>query len=324
MGVPVILDVDTGVDDTLALLLAARSPELELVGVTCVTGNVTVDLVVRNTLQVLETAGRRDVPVAIGRRQPLLEKVVTAAYVHGEDGLGGLSRTLPIAQRSPEDLPAVDFLVKALLEAETPITLVPLGPLSNIAMLLQEYPQVKSRIPRIVLMGGAFGMGNASAVAEFNIRQDPEAAEIVLTSGVDIVMYTWDVFTQVVFGPSEVQTMATGSGKCGQLAGQLMRFMQQNFGRDMVSIGDAGAVASVIDPSGLTTRMCPVRVELEGRWTRGMTVVDQRPQTWIEKESAWQPSMKTRIAVSTEVDVARFRQIFWKTVVGGQVGAEPA
>ncbi len=324
MGVPVILDVDTGVDDALALLLAARSPDLQLLGVTCVTGNVAVDLVTRNTLQVLAVAERADVPVAAGRMYPLLEKVVSAAYVHGEDGLGGLSGTWAAPRRAPEELHAVDFLVQVLSAAKAPVTLIPLGPLSNIAMLLQEHPRIKSCIQRIVLMGGATGPGNASAMAEFNIRQDPEAADIVLTSGVDVTMYTWDVFTQVVFGSAEIRTMVESSSPWGQLAGQLMRFMQQNFDHSTVSIGDAGAVASVIAPTGLTTRRWPVRVELEGRWTRGMTVADQRPQAWIEAESAWQDAMETRIAVSTAVDVARYRQLFWETVIGGQVGPQPA
>ncbi len=324
MGIPVILDVDTGVDDALALLLAAKSPDLDLLGVTCVTGNVAVDLVTRNTLQVLAVAGRQDVPVATGRLYPLLEKVVSAAYVHGNDGLGGISTTLPLSSRIPEDLHAVEYLAQVLLAAETPVTLVPLGPLSNIAMLLREYPQVQNRIQRIVLMGGAVGMGNASATAEFNIRQDPEAAEIVLTSTVDVLMYTWDVFTQVVFDTSEIETMLTSTSASGWLAGQLLRFMQDNFERDAVSIGDAGAVASVIAPSGLTTQRWPVRVELEGRWTRGMTVVEQRPQTWVAKESAWQPAMGTQVAVSTAVDVQRFREMFWNVVVGSGDALGPA
>ncbi len=323
MKIPVILDVDTGVDDALALLLAATSPDLQLLGVTCVTGNVAVNLVTRNTLQLLQVAERQDVPVVTGCTQPLLEKVVSAAYVHGEDGLGGLSKSLPSPVRPPESLHAVEYLAQILQEATEPITVIPLGPLTNIALLLQEHPQVKNNIKRIVLMGGAIGKGNATATAEFNIRQDPEAAEIVLTSSVEVVMYTWDVFTQVVFGPSEIRTMAETGSATGQLAGRLMRFMQQNHGRDLVSIGDAGAVASVIAPAGLTTQLFPVRVELEGRWTRGMTVIDQRPPSWIEKESDWQPHLGTKVAVGTDVDVPRFRHIFWEAVVGGDLGDKP-
>ena len=313
-GIPVVLDVDTGLDDSLALLLAARSPALNLLGVTCVTGNVTVDKVVDNTLKVLAVAGRGDVPVAIGRDKPLLEKVVSAAYVHGEDGLGGLNSSLPVPDRSPEPTHAVDFLANLLATASEPVTLVPLGPLTNIAVLLREHPEAIAGIHRIVLMGGAIGSGNASAVGEFNIRQDPEAAEIVLTSGLDVTLYTWDVFTQVTFSAAEVADMMNSDSPSARLAGQLMDFMLRNFDRTETSIGDTGAVASVIEPEGLETRQWPMRVELTGTWTRGMTVADQRPGAWVHKESAWQPPMGNLVSVSTAVDVERFRTLFRQAV----------
>ena len=313
-GIPVVLDVDTGLDDSLALLLAARSPALDLLGVTCVTGNVTVDKVVDNTLKVLAVAGRDDVPVAIGRDQPLLEKVVSAAYVHGEDGLGELNASLPAPDRAPEPAHAVDFLANLLAAAPEPVTLIPLGPLTNIAVLLRERPEAARGIHRIVLMGGAVGSGNASAVGEFNIRQDPEAAEIVLTSGLDVTLYTWDVFTQVTFSAAEVADMVDSDSPSAQLAGRLMDFMLRNFDRTETSIGDAGAVASVIEPEGLETRQWPMRVELTGTWTRGMTVADQRPGDWVHKESAWQPPMGNLVSVSTAVDVERFRTLFRQAV----------
>ena len=314
--IPVVLDVDTGLDDSLALLLAARSPALDLLGVTCVTGNVTVDKVVGNTLKVLAVAGRGDVPVAIGRDKPLLEKVVSAAYVHGEDGLGGLNASLPAPERDPEPTHAVDFLANLLAAAPEPVTLIPLGPLTNIAVLLRERPEAAAGIHRIVLMGGAVGAGNASAVGEFNIRQDPEAAEIVLTSGLDVTLYTWDVFTQVTFSATEVAGMMGSDSPSAQLAGRLMDFMLRNHDRTETSIGDAGAVASVIEPEGLETRQWPMRVELTGTWTRGMTVADQRPTDWVHKESAWQPPMGNLVSVSTAVDVERFRTLFRQAVEG--------
>ena len=314
-GIPVVLDVDTGVDDSLALLLAARSPALNLLGATCVTGNVAVDKVVDNTLKVLAVAGRGDVPVAIGRDQPLLEKVVSAAYVHGEDGLGGLNASLPAPARAPEPVHAVDFLANLLATASEPVTLIPLGPLTNIAVLLRERPEAAAGIHRIVLMGGAVGSGNASAVGEFNIRQDPEAAEIVLTSGLDVTLYTWDVFTQVTFSATEAAGMMGSDSPSAQLAGRLMDFMLRNHDdRTETSIGDAGAVASVIEPEGLETRQWPMRVELTGTWTRGMTVADQRPGAWVHKESAWQPPMGNLVSVSTAVDVERFRTLFRQAV----------
>jgi len=164
-------------------------------------------------------------------------------------------------------------------------------------------------------MGGAVGSGNASAVGEFNIRQDPEAAEIVLTSGLDVTLYTWDVFTQVTFSATEAAGMMGSDSPSAQLAGRLMDFMLSNHDdRTETSIGDAGAVASVIEPEGLETRQWPMRVELTGTWTRGMTVADQRPGAWVHKESAWQPPMGNLVSVSTAVDVERFRTLFRQAV----------
>lgn len=304
----VILDVDTGVDDALALLLAARSSAINLLGVTCVMGNVEIDKVVPNTLKVLEVAGATDVPVARGMGQPLLEVQNNAKGVHADDGLGNVP--LPAPTRHPESMHAVEFLRQTLMSASNPITLVPLAPLTNIAALLMQHPEVKDNISQIVLMGGAIGMGNASATGEFNIRQDPEAADIVFRSGLPTVMYGLEVFRQVTFSRSEAEAFTQSDKPSAQLAGQLMVFMMENFNRDRAGIGDAGCVASVIDPDGLTTETYPVRVELHGTWTRGQTVVDQRPWITTQRESAWQPAMETAIEVAVDVDQERYRQLF--------------
>ena len=254
--IDVILDVDTGVDDALALLLAARSPALNLLGVTCVMGNVEIDKVVRNTLRVLAVAGATDVPVARGMGQPMLEVQNNAKGVHGDDGLGNID--IPEATRTPEAEHAVEFLRRTLMTAANPITLVPLASLTNIATLLLQHPEIKPHIKEIVLMGGAIGMGNASAVGEFNIRQDPEAADIVFRSELPIVMYGLEVFRQVTFTRSEAVAFAESDKPSAQLAGRILQFMMDNFNREIASIGDGGAVASVIDPEGLTTEEYPV------------------------------------------------------------------
>jgi len=309
----VILDVDTGVDDAMALLLAARSPALNLLGVTCVMGNVEVDKVVPNTLKVLEAAGATDVPVARGMDRPMLEVQRNAGGVHGGSGIGNVE--LPEPTRKPEPEHAVEFLRKTLTAAQNPITLVPLAPLTNIATLLVQYPEVKNNISQIVLMGGAIGMGNASATGEFNIRQDPEAADIVFTSGLPIVMYGLEVFRQVTFSRSEAESFVQSGRPSAQLAGKLLLFFMDNFKRERGGIGDAGCVASVIDPDGLTTEEYPVRVELTGTWTRGQTVVDQRPWMTVQRESEWQPSMGTKISVAVDVDQERYRQIFQEAIL---------
>ena len=154
-----------------------------------------------------------------------------------------------------------------------------------------------------------------SATGEFNIRQDPEAADIVFTCGLPIVMYGLEVFREVTFSRSEAEAFAKSDRPSAQLAGQLLLFFMDNFKRERAGIGDAGCVASVIDPAGLTTEEYPVRVELNGTWTRGQTVVDQRPWMTVQRESEWQPPMETKISVAVDVDRERYRQIFQEAIL---------
>ncbi len=200
--IPIVLDVDTGVDDACALLFAARHPGLDLRAVSCVAGNTDVDAVVANTLLVLEAAGRSDVPVARGAERPLLDPARPARHVHGDDGMGDLG--WPRAAGAADPRHAVELLRDVLLAAAAdgePVTLVPLAPLTNIALLLRSYPRVAAGLARIVFMGGAALVGNATAAAEFNIFHDPEAAAIVLDAaaelGVPVTMYGLDVFYEV-------------------------------------------------------------------------------------------------------------------------------
>jgi inosine-uridine nucleoside N-ribohydrolase len=282
MAIPIVLDVDTGVDDACALMLAALHPDLDLKAVSCVDGNAGLDHVVRNTLTVLETCGRDDVPVAAGAKRPLLEERVDARHVHGEDGMGDLD--WPRSTRPPDPRHAVEMLRDVLLEAASagsPVTLVPLGPMTNIALLLRTYPEAARGIERMVFMGGAAQVGNATASAEFNVFHDPEAAAITLDAcvelGVEVVMYGLDVF----YGPQVAIEVATDlaalhhSGPAG-LAGRLIAHQCERFGSTSATIGDAGAVCAVIEPAGLTLQRLPVRVELAGTWSRGRTIVDLR------------------------------------------------
>ena len=308
----VILDVDTGVDDALAILLAARSSALTVLGITCVMGNVELDKVVVNTLKVLDVAGASDVPVARGMDRPLVEVERNAKNVHGDDGLGNLK--LPEPARWPVPEHAVEFLRHTLTTAPAPVTLIPLAPLTNIATLLVQHPEVKANIERIVLMGGAIGIGNSTAAAEFNVRQDPEAADIVFTSGLPLVMYGLDVFRQVRFNRAEAEAFAQSDRPAARLAGSLLIFAMDNFRREEATIGDAGAVASVVEPEGLRVEQWPVRVELNGYWTRGQTVVDRRPWITTQHEAPWQPAMGTEVDVAVEVDQERYRQIFSQAV----------
>lgn len=309
----VILDVDTGVDDALALLLATRSPQLNVLAVTCVGGNVPLDRVVTNTLNVLEAAGHPEVPVAIGATGPLREDLKHAQGFHGTDGLGGVD--LPQATRRPEPEPAVDFLRRTLLEADRPVTLVPLAPMTNIAQLLESHPEVHDRIRRIVFMGGAIASGNASATAEFNVRQDPEAAGIVINSGISTVMYGLEVFGQVRIAREQADALLQTDRPAAQLAARILLAQMNRFERDHAGLGDAGCVASVIAPDGLTTAEYPVHVELEGTHTRGQTVVDRRPHLTTQLEERWHPPIESRIHVAHDVDAQRYAKLFVETVV---------
>jgi len=313
---PVILDVDTGLDDACALLLAARHPELDLKAVTCVGGNVGLDDVVVNTLTVLEAAGRPDVPVARGAALPLLQPVRPAPHVHGVDGLGNLD--WPRSTRTAGSGHAVELLRDVLREAAAagdPVTLIPLAPMTNIALLLRTYPAAAAGLSEIVFMGGAAGIGNATASAEFNMWTDPEAAAIVLSAagelGVPVTMYGLDVFYDVVITLDQARGL--GGSPSADLARKLIEKRSELYKSDGATIGDGGAVCAVIDPSGLTTQAFPLRIELSGSWSRGRTIVDTRDWSGDLTSDPHGPS-STVVQVATAVDGARYADLWLSTV----------
>ena len=318
---PVVLDVDTGVDDACALLLAALHPDLDLRAVTCVGGNAPLADVVRNTLSVLDACGREDVPVAAGADRPLLEERGEARHVHGEDGMGDLGR--PTSTRVPDERHAVELLRDVLTEAGEvgePVTLVPLAPMTNLALLLRTHPEVARGIRRIVFMGGSAEAGNATASAEFNVFHDPEAAAVVLQActelGVEVTMYGLDVFTEPRITLERARELTARDGPAG-LAGELVAFQCERFAADSATIGDAGAVCAVISPDKIRTARLPVRVELAGTWTRGRTVVDRR--SW-DGDLAHDPHGRapTLVDVALEVDGPAYADLWLATVTGGR------
>ncbi len=321
--IPVILDVDTGVDDACALLLAELHPSLNLQAVTCVAGNAGVDQVVTNTLAVLAAAGRTDVPVARGTARPLIEVPREARHVHGEDGMGDLDHAflgLPPVTAAADPRHAVELLRDLLDEAHErtePVTLVPLAPLTNIALLLRTYPQAAKGLRHIVFMGGAANIGNATASAEFNVWQDPEAAAVVLDAcrelSVPVTMYGLDVFYDVRVTRVDATTLSAGASAVARLAGALVAFQCERFGIDDATVGDAGAVCAVIDPDGLRTTALPVHVELTGARTRGQTVVDRRRWAGDVRHDPHGVA-PTVVDVATSVDAERWRRLWLETV----------
>src|SRR2546421_9314180 len=203
MAIPILLDCDPGHDDAIALLLALASPELELLGITTVAGNQTLEKTTANAIRVLDFVGRDDIPVAAGADQPLLRDPFVAAYVHGEPGLDGPD--LPPPQREPVRQHAVDFLAERIRARDGRVTLVPTGPLTNVALMLALHPD--ARPERIVLMGGAIAEGNVTPAAEFNIWCDPEAAARVFASGIDVAMIGLDVTHEALFTPAHVSRL---------------------------------------------------------------------------------------------------------------------
>ena len=271
--IPVILDCDPGHDDAIALLLALASPELELVGVTTVHGNQTLEKTTDNALRVLAFAGRQDVPVAAGADRPLVRDLHVAAHVHGESGLDGPA--LPPRASEPLAQHAVDFLV----ERVTPETvLVPVGPLTNVALALDR----GIRPARIVVMGGAIAEGNMTPAAEFNIWADPEAAARVFASGLDLTMIGLDVTHRALLTPAWAERFRA-AGRAGTFVAELVDFFKRyharTYGWDGAPIHDAVALAHAFRPGIVRTEHMNVEVEIASELCLGRTVADRWHRT---------------------------------------------
>ena len=275
--VRIVVDCDPGHDDAIALLLALASPEVELLGVTTVHGNQTLDKTTENALRVLELVGRSDVPVARGADRPLVRDLHVAAHVHGDSGLDGPA--LPAATARPLQQGAVDFL----LEHVTPdVVLVAVGPLTNVALALDR----GLRPQRIVLMGGAIAEGNMTPAAEFNIWADPEAAQRVFRAGLPVTMIGLDVTHGALLTPAWAERFRA-AGRVGTFVAELVEFFKRyhsrTYGWDGAPIHDALALAHAFRPGLVRTEHVNVEIELESELCRGRTVVDRWNRT--ERES---------------------------------------
>jgi len=268
---PILLDCDPGHDDAIALLLALASPEVELLGVTTVAGNQTLEKTTANAIRVLEFSGHTDVQVAAGADRPLLREQYVAADVHGDTGLDGPD--LPPPRSQPVAQHAVDFLAERIRSSVRPVTLIPTGPLTNIALLLALHPDARPK--RIVLMGGAIAEGNVTPAAEFNIWCDPEAAARVFASGLDVTMVGLDVTHKALFTQAHIGRLA---GRVGEMVAELLRFYgtfhRKVYGFEGSPIHDAVAVAHVLDSGLVETLERNVEIDTESELCRGRTVVD--------------------------------------------------
>lgn len=276
--IPVILDCDPGHDDALMLMLAFGSGLFDVKAVTCSAGNQTQDKTLRNALQILSLIEAK-VPIHRGCEQPLLRQLIIADHVHGETGLDG-PQFPPEPTLHPDPMPAVPAIAAILEKSTTPITIVPTGPLTNIAAFLTAYPHLKPNISHISLMGGGIFRGNITPLAEFNIFVDPEAADIVFRSGVPITMCGLDVTHQALVFEADIVRMEGIDTKTAQVAAQLMRFFGEYYRRERPELGggaalhDPCALACLIAPEMFDFRDCYVTVETKGAHTAGATVVD--------------------------------------------------
>jgi inosine-uridine nucleoside N-ribohydrolase len=273
VSIPTILDCDPGHDDAIALLLALASPELDLLRVTTTYGNQTLAKTTANALRVLELTGRADVPVAAGAERPLERELVVAAHVHAESGLDG--PVLPEAATGPSSEDAIAFIAERIADAPAAVTILATGPLTNVARYLDR--RGHDGIERIVLMGGAIAEGNFTPAAEFNVWCDPEAAAIVLDSGLDVTMMGLDVTHQALLGPA-LEERLRAAGRVGSFVADLnvyfTRYHRDTYCWNGAPIHDAVAVAHLLRPGLVETKRRNVAVELESELCRGRTVVD--------------------------------------------------
>jgi inosine-uridine nucleoside N-ribohydrolase len=299
--IPVLIDCDPGQDDALALLLALASPELDVLGVTAVAGNQTLDKTTANALRVLELAERTDIPVAAGADGPLAGKLVVAADAHGETGLDGVD--LPPPSTEPLAEHAKDFLGSKLAASDTAVALVALGPLTNVALLLEAHEEVAEKIERVVLMGGAIHEGNQTPSAEFNIWIDPEAAARVFESGLDVTMVGLDVTNKAVLSNADADSLR-GAGPVAEAAADMvdfyLGFYNAAYEHGGAPIHDAVALASVFRPDLLTMEDRHVEVDTSDGICRGRTVVDMRRRTVLPEPNAH---------VAVDIDVDGFRSL---------------
>lgn len=317
MSHPIILDVDTGIDDAMAIMFAVRHPEVDVRAISCVDGNTTLENVVANTCKILDVVDAPDLPVAAGATRPLLEAPRDASYVHGADGLG--NSTLPAGTRRVESDHAVEMMRRQLTQSAEKLTIVALAPLTNIALLLRMYPEVKDKIERIVFMGGSASVGNATAVAEFNIWHDPEAASIVLNSGVPLTMYGLDVFNAVVVESEDVERLAAADDPVASTLGALLGFRMEGVdgGPDKAfsRIGDAGAVCSLVAGEQMQIESHPVQVETAAGYARGQTIVDRREHAGEDAvHGLARPWPRAEVVLGADVDAVV--KLFLGTVLG--------
>lgn len=292
--IPIILDTDPGIDDAMAIAAALFSPHIDLKLITTVSGNVSVEKTTYNALRLM-AFWRRNIPVARGAAAPLLRAPRYATGVHGESGLAGFD--FPEAIAAPLDISACQAIYDCLMRSEVPMTLVAIGPLTNIAMLLIQYPDCKDKIKQLVVMGGSSGRGNLTPYGEFNITVDPEAAAHVFNSGLAITLCGLDVTNHAILPPALLARLPT-LGESGRMLHALFSHYRSGSMTTGLRMHDLTAIAWLVKPELFRTQRCFVGVETQGELTYGATVIDL-------KNDLGRPA---NVDVALEIDVAGFQQ----------------
>jgi len=319
----VIIDTDPGADDALAILLALNSPELDVKALTVVAGNVVVEQGVENALNLVSLAGRCDVTVAKGAARPLMQKLVTAEFFHGANGLGNVELPAPTCRADSRFAP--DLIIELLHKYPHELTLVPVGPLTNIALALRKDPTITGLAKEVVLMGGSITGGNATAAAEANIANDPEAARAVFEAGWPLTMVGLNVTERTLFTRADLERLAHTRGTQNDAAVQVLKFLVDRatgLGAEGTPMHDPLAVGAAIDRHLITTRDMWVEVETAGEFTRGETVasrhnssdhkVSRGDHDAIDGVAAVQPN----VHVAVESDARAFIDLFISRLAG--------
>jgi ribosylpyrimidine nucleosidase len=315
--VKIILDCDPGHDDATAILMAAAHPDIELKAVTVVAGNQTLGKTALNALNVCAASGRcKNIPVAAGMSRPLVRQQVTAGDIHGASGLDGPSFGPPDIEMDPRH--AVDLMIETVMAGDGDITVVPIGPLTNVAMALRREPRIAEKIERIVLMGGAYQTGNVTPSAEFNIYADPEAAHIVFTCGRPIVMMGLDVTRRALATPDVVARVRSLGNPQAVLFAEMMEFFagtqKKIYGWEGPPLHDPTTIAWLIDPGCVKTKPMRVEIELRGELTYGRTCCRDRPGGAVSGEkSSLGRQEDVNALVGVDIDAARFWDIVYET-----------
>ena len=305
---PIFLDVDTGVDDALAIILALRSPEFSLQGISTVSGNVSLAQVTANTLTVLDILDAPPIPVAAGAAAPLFGPAITAGEVHGNDGLGGVTRAFPPTRRwAAED--AAGLLLEAIRRFPGELILIATAPLTNLALAIRRDPETMRRLRTLIVMGGAIRVpGNVGPVSEFNFAADPEAAAIVLGAGLPLTLVPLDVTERVTLTRRLVEESSRGGAIQAfirQITAVTMAFHREHEGTDGMFLHDPLAVGVALDPSLVRQEPMAVTVETQGALTAGMAVADLR------RRCRAAPTAN----VCVEVEADRFLRLFTQRVL---------